>query len=89
MVWKKCLTLWIDQIWKNLSCFFKSKQKTNSKNKKEKIKSIISQHFGKFETEKLLTKSKPEYFSKIFGADKIYKKTQASKRKRERKRGVS
>jgi len=38
------------------------------------------------ETEKLLTKSKPEYFPKILGAEKPIKKTQVSRRKEEARR---
>jgi len=42
LVWKKYLSLQIDQICKNSSCFLELKPKTKFEEKKKKIKSIIS-----------------------------------------------
>jgi len=63
--------------------FLKSKQKTNFEEKKEKIKSAISQkkkleanilqNTRILESWKLLTKSKLQYFPKILGVEKPIK----------------
>jgi len=71
------------QICKSPSCFFESKKKKNSEEKKEKIKATRSQkqnwkqnllqnkkNYGKW---KLFTKSKLQYFPKILGAEKPIK----------------
>ena len=79
----KHLPLWMGQICKSPSCFFESKQKTNSEKKKEITKATRSQKqnwkqiFCKIkrimESWKLSIKSKLQYFPKILGAEKPIK----------------